>query len=138
MKLRSLLLAFPLVLTSCPQSCVPAGNTISWEGRSPVGYVHIPVTDAASTREAQRSLDAGNVVDIGYAGHRHLAGHYSSHGAVFHAGPNLQPGSEVVLDGETFTVTRVVSAQPGDPPNIPAGLTVQYTGCGGVCLVRAQ
>jgi hypothetical protein len=125
-----MLLALPLLLSSCPQRCVPAGPTISWEGRSPVGYVQM-------TEGVQAALDRGLVVDIGYAGHRHLAGHYSSHGSVFAAGPNLDPGDEVVLDGETYTVTRTVAAQPGDPIDIPAGLTVQYTGCGGVCLVRA-
>jgi len=102
-----------------------------------VGYVRIRITDRASMNRAQTALDAGQVVDIGYSGHRHLAGHFSSHGSAFHSGPNLDPGDEVVLDGQTFTVTRIVSAQPGDPPNVPPGLTVQYTGCGGVCLVRA-
>lgn len=137
--MRAWLLALPLILSSCPQRCVPAGpGTVSWEGRSPVEYVTIPIVDDASQARAQKALDAGKVVEIGEPGYRQVAGHYSSHGSVFHAGPELDVGDWVQFDGETFTVTGRDSAQPDTWPPLQPGLTIQYSGCGGLCLVRAK
>jgi len=44
----------------------------------------------------------------------------------------------VMFDGERFTVTGRDSSVPGAWPPLEPGLTVQYSGCGGVCLVRAR
>ena len=138
MRLSALVLALPLLLASCPPSCQPEAGKVSWDGRSPVGYVTIPITDGASTQRAQDALDAGLVVEIGQPGKRQVAGHRSSHGGVFSSGPGLEVGDWVQFDGETFHVTGRDSSVPGAWPPLQPGLTVQYSGCGGVCLVRAQ
>lgn len=111
---------------------------ISWEGRSPVEVVWISASTGEGLQRAQAALDDGLVVDVGEPGRHHVAGHFSSHGAVFRAGPNLVPGAEVRFDGAVYVVTGTESARAGDPPNWREGLTVQYSGCGGVCLVRTR
>jgi hypothetical protein len=140
---RFRLLAFaPAVLLTqfAPQRCAPAPAgcaTISWPGRSPV------CVTPTSTRSAQSLLDAGRAVDLSgdtnSKNGAHVAGHFSSHGAIFAAGPSLRPGVGVDYAGQHFTVRGTSSSHAGaryNPP--PAGtLIVQYSGCGGVCLVKA-
>jgi hypothetical protein len=137
------LLAFaPAVLLTqfVPQHCAPAPAgcaTISWPGRPPV------CVTPTGTRSAQGLLDAGRAVDLSGDTNpnngAHVAGHFSSHGAVFAAGPNLRPGLNVDYAGRHFTVRGTTGSHTGaryNPP--PAGtLVVQYSGCGGVCLVSA-
>lgn len=107
-------------------------GTISWDGRSPVNVIRVP------DYEAQSHLDNGGVVNIGTNGYEHVAGHYSSHGAVFRNGPRLGVGSVINYDCTNYVVTGRGSASAGDMFNFQPGLTVQYSGCGGVCLVFAQ
>jgi hypothetical protein len=91
----------------------------------------------APLADVQAALDRGLVVDIGYEGHHHVSGHYSSHGSVFAAGPNLDVGEAVYFDGDVYVVTGRDSGRAGDVVTLREGLTVQYSGCGGACLVRA-
>lgn len=123
------------LLAQCAPTCGAGPGQISWEGRPAVGVVAM---NGQPLSDVQAALDRGLVVDIGYEGHHHVAGHYSSHGSVFAAGPNLDPGEDVWFDGEAYTVTGRESAPAGAKVVFTEGLTVQYSGCGGACLVRAR
>lgn len=105
---------------------------ISWDGRSPVRVIR------SIAESAQHLLDQGNAVNIGESGYDHVAGHYSSHGSIFRAGTNLDRGDVIVYDCRSYTVSGRDSASAGDPLPWNPGLTVQYSGCGGVCLVFAS
>lgn len=108
-------------------------NTISWHGRSPV---HVP--KSRDDREITRLIDSGNAVNLGLPGQAHVAGHYSSKGAIFRSGPTLSVGDSIEYDCQQYTVTGRGSASAGTPWRGRDGLTVQYSGCGSVCLVFAQ
>jgi hypothetical protein len=123
------------LLSQCAPTCGAGAGQISWEGRPAVAVVAM---NGAPLSDVQAALDRGQVVDIGYEGHHHVAGHYSSHGSVFAAGPNLDPGEEIRFDGDVYVVTGRDSAPAGAVWTFQDGLTVQYSGCGGACLVRAR
>lgn len=106
-------------------------GTISWDGRSPVRVVW------DSGNNVQQLLDQGNAVNQGYSGSDWISGHYSSHGAIFRAGPNLQIGDTILYDCVRYKVTGRGSGTAGSTMAIREGLTVQYSGCGSVCFVFA-
>lgn len=149
MILRSATLAVATLIGGCSQfnSCAPAapakqevvaprgGNcsgTISWDGRSPVRVV------GGNDATAQRLLDAGNAVNIGQPGYDHVAGHYSTHGSIFRSGPGLAMGDHINYNCKDYTVNGRGSSAASRQWVFRAGLTVQYSGCGSVCLVFAQ
>lgn len=107
-------------------------ETVSWDGRSPIGVNRVDAWDA------QWHLDNGEAVNIGWDGQDYIAGHRSSHGSVFRSGPRLDPGDKINYDCQTFVVTGRGSSYAGALFNPPVGLTIQYSGCGGVCQVYAQ
>lgn len=152
MNIRTLTVAATAGLASLtglmPQSCGPeltpdanapavsqedpaCNNVIRWEGRGPVKAV-----DANDNNE-QRLLDQGKVTSTGSENYAHVSGHFSTHGAVFRSGPSLQNGSWIEWDCSYYTVTGRGSGRPGNSFVLPRGLTVQYSGCGGVCFVFA-
>jgi len=118
-----------VVETASDSSC---NETISWDGRSAVHVMRV------SWRNAQRYLDQGNAVNIGTPGHAHVAGHYSTHGSIFRSGPTLNAGDIIHYDCTDYRVTGRGSAATGSYMTWRPGLTVQYSGCGGACLVFAQ
>lgn len=107
-------------------------ETISWAGRSPVHVVRVP------GGPGQNHLDRGRAVNIGVDEYHHVAGHYSSHGSIFRSGPSLDVGENINYDCENFTVVGRGAHYPGAEIDLRLGLTVQYSGCGGVCLVYAD
>lgn len=117
-------------LTEAP--AVDCNNKIQWAGRTPVQVVHV------GYESAQGYLDRGNAVDIGYDGHAHVAGHYSSHGAIFHSAAGLGSGDVINYDCVSYTVYGRGSAKAGEWFTYRSGLTVQYSGCGSLCLVFAR
>lgn len=144
--IRTLALTFAALVGSCaPKNCAPPETStpesvavesceerISWDGRSSVHVVRAPYY------EAQEHLDGGSPVNIGSNGFDHVAGHYSSRGGVFKAGPRLSVGSNINYDCTNYTVTGRGSSSAGAEYPLQPGLTVQYSGCGGLCLVFAE
>lgn len=123
-------LPFRAAASASPQtSCV---DTVSWDGRPPM---HVMRSD---WRQAQRFLDAGKAVNIGVPGYDLVAGHYSSHGSIFRTGPNLQVGDPIDYNCRTYYVTGREAGVAGQWFEWREGLTIQYSGCGSVCLVFAQ
>lgn len=143
--IRTIAFSFAALISSCvPKECAPptismpessveqkCEDTISWDGRLRVHVVR-------ESTNSQTALDNGNAVNMGYSGHDFVAGHYSSHGAIFRSGPNLSNGDVINYDCRSYTVTGRTSASYGDYWIFRAGLTVLYSGCGGVCLVFAE
>lgn len=135
----------PLLSLCTPDRCAPAPatvekeapavceNVLSWHGRSPVNVPH-------ASAPAQGLIDQGNAVNIGWDGSEYIAGHYSSHGSVFRSGPSLSGGDEINYDCQTYVVYDRASAHAGDDLGdfIREGLAIQYSGCGGVCVVYAR
>lgn len=123
-----------------PSGCTPAPppdlgtceETISWSGRTPVHVERAPDYDP------QALLDQGNAVNIGQEGYDHVAGHYSTHGAIFRKGKSLKTGDPVWYDCTPYVVTGRGSSHAGVVFEFQPGLTIQYSGCGGVCLVFAE
>lgn len=135
-------IALASLIGGCVEECAPqrqpapvqnCDERISWDGRSPVRVVR-------EKNNVQAVLDRGNAVNMGYSGHDFVAGHYSTHGAIFRAGNNLSNGDVINYDCRNYVVTGRATSYYGAYQTFRAGLTVIYSGCGNgrVCLVFAR
>jgi hypothetical protein len=111
---------------------------IRFPGRNPVAVVGISTFDGAAA--AQAAIDRGALVDITgdvdpWDGYAHVAGHYSSAGGPMRPAANLNGGDVVSYSGRTFVVAGRGASAAGAVIDFREGLTLQYSGCGGVCLV---
>lgn len=89
-----------LVLTSC-----------AWLDYNAVGIHHSVVKGGTA------EINAGNVVDVNGLPGIWLAGHRTTHGAVFHNLPNARVGDTVCVYSKCYKVTRIIhwhtKAAPG-------------------------
>lgn len=85
----------------------------------------------------QREIDQGYVVEIDQPG-IWLAGHRTTHGAVFRNLPNAKIGDTVCTYNKCFTVVRIIHQSGNSAPGYIGSLVLQTSLPGGVLLVVAE
>jgi len=88
----------------------------------------------ANPTDCSNKINAGNAADLTgntdpWDGSAHVAGHRSSHGSIFAAGPNLDPGDWVDYNGRRFKVSWEETVNHNTYSGSVYGypLTIQYS-----------
>jgi hypothetical protein len=107
-------------------------------GCGQLDYNRLGIHDAVVTG-GQAQIDAGDVVDVDGLPGIWLAGHRTTHGAVFHALPGARVGDQVCVYGKCYTVTRIIYWPSHANPGYLGPLVLQTSLPGsGVLLVVAS
>lgn len=99
----------------------------------PAVGLHDPVVHGG-----QAQIDAGEVVDVDGLPGIWLAGHRTTHGAVFHNLPNARIGDEVCVYSKCYHVVRIIHWLSHDWPGNLGPLVLQTSEPVGVLLVVAS
>lgn len=121
MRLRGLALAAVFLAAGCARVDVNA-----------IGLHHSVVTGG------QAQIDQGNVVDVDGQPGIWLAGHRTSHGAVFRNVPNLRVGDQVCVYGRCYHVARIIYQPDHHNPGYLGPVVLQTSEPIGVLLVVAD
>lgn len=121
MKLRFLAAIAAILLTGC-----------GWLNYDNVNIHHSVV------KGGQAQIDAGNVVDYNGLPGIWLAGHRTTHGAVFHNLTAAQVGDQVCVYDRCYHVTRIIRWHSRQSPGYLGPLVLQTSMPDGVLLVVCQ
>ena len=106
-------------------------------GCARLDYARLGIHDDVVTG-GQAQIDAGEVVDVDGLPGTWLAGHRTTHGAVFHNLVNARIGDQVCVYSQCYTVDRIIAWPSRQSPGYLGRVVLQTSLPSGVLLVVAD